>query len=133
MTLLLSRAVARRREIAVRLALGAHRLRLLRMLMVEGLFMALAAGGISLYVSYHVPAILFEFISHSKPDFPLDPDWRIFAYVFGVAIAAGGLSALAPALESLKVDLTASLKGYDSTRGGTASVLRTRWSRCRWR
>lgn len=125
MTLLLSRAVGRRREIAVRLALGAHRLRLLRMLMLEGLFMAVAAGGISLYVSYHVPAILFEFISHSKPDFSLDPDWRIFSYVFGVAITAGGLSALSPALESLKVDLTASLKGYDSTWGGTGSVLRT--------
>ena len=124
-TLLLSRAVARRREIALRLVLGAHRMRLLRMLMVEGLSMAVAAGSISLYVSYHLPAILFEFIDNSKPNFPLDPDWRIFAYVFGVVAAAGCLSALTPALESLKVDLTASLKGCDSTSGGTGPMLRT--------
>jgi hypothetical protein len=126
MTLLLSRAVVRRREIAVRLSLGAHPLRLLRMLMIEGLFMAVAAGSISLFLSYHVPAIVFEFLSHSKADFPLNPDWRIFAYIFGVAITTGGLSALAPALESLKVDLTASLKGYHSTSNdATGSLLRT--------
>ena len=126
MTLLLSRAVARRREIAVRLSLGAHPLRLLRMLMVEGLFMAVAAGALSLYLSYHVPAILFEFLAHAQADFPLEPDWRIFAYVFGVAIVAGCLSALAPALEALKVDLTASLKGYQSLSNDfTGSRLRT--------
>jgi predicted permease len=126
MTLLLSRAVGRRREIAVRLSLGAPRSRLLRMLLAEGFLLAVAAGMASLYISYRVPGILYQFISHEPADFPLDPDWRIFAYVFGVALAAGGISALAPALESLKVDLTASLKGGGASIGNdSGSHLRS--------
>ena len=126
MTLLLSRAVSRRKEIAIRLSLGAPRPRLLRMLLVEGFLLAAAAGGISLWASYKVPGVLFAFLAGQPADFPLAPDWRIFLYVFGVALAAGCLSALAPALESLKVDLTASLKDIASAAGGTSGArLRT--------
>jgi len=126
MTLLLSRAVARRKEIAVRLSLGAPRARLLRMLLTEGFLLAAAAGGVSLYIAFHVPGILFQFLANRRAEFPLNPDWRIFAYIFGVALGAGCLSAIAPALESLRVDLTASLKGYDSNTGDANSArLRT--------
>ena len=126
MTLLLSRAVARRREVAVRLSLGAPRMRLLRMLLTESLLLAGAAGALSLYIAWHVPALLFQFLANRRPDFSLAPDWRIFVFVFGVALLAGCISALAPALESLKVDLTGSLKGYGSAGGDKGSArLRT--------
>ena len=52
------------------------------------------------------------------PDFPLPPDWRIFSYIAAVVFATGLACGIAPALESLKVDLTASLKGLAGGFGG---------------
>ena len=120
-TLLLSRAVARRREIAVRLSLGAPRTRLLRMLLMESCLLAGVAGSAALYLAYRVPGPLFRFLTGDPPDFPMSPDWRIFLFLFGVVAATGCLAGMAPAFESLKVDLTASLKGHGSTAGTLAA------------
>ena len=117
-TLLLSRAAARRREIAVRLSLGAPRIRLVRMLITESLIMAALAGGASAYLVRHVPQPLFRYLAPRAPEYPMDPDWRIFLYISGIVLLSGILSGLAPALESVKVDLTSSLKGYASLLGG---------------
>jgi predicted permease len=116
-TLLLSRAAARRREIAVRLALGVPRVRLLRMLITESLLLAAFAGAASFYLAWHVPKPLYTFLSPIPPDFPMAPDWRTFAYIAAVVTATGILAGLAPALESLKVDLTSALKGSPSGAG----------------
>jgi predicted permease len=110
-TLLLSRAAARKREIAVRLSLGAPRIRLMRMLLTESLLLASLAGAVSVYVAWRVPNILYEFVVKRPPDFPLPPDWRIFAYIAAVVFVTGCVCGLAPALESLKVDLASALKG----------------------
>ncbi len=118
-TLLLSRAAARRREIAVRLSLGAPRIRLVRMLITESLIMAAIAGAASAYLVRHVPQPLFRYLAPRAPDYPMDPDWRIFLYISTIVLLSGILSGLAPALESVKVDLASSLKGYSSLlRGG---------------
>jgi predicted permease len=118
-TLLLSRAAARRREIAVRLSLGAPRIRLVRMLITESLIMAAIAGAASAYLIRHVPQPLFRYLAPRAPDYPMDPDWRIFVYLSTIVLLSGILSGLAPALESVKVDLASSLKGYSSLlRGG---------------
>lgn len=113
-TLLLSKAVVRQREIAVRLSLGAARVRLLRMLLTESWMLAGLAGAASIYLAYRLPGLLFRFIAQQPPDFPLAPDWWIFAYAGGAVLITGTVAGLAPALESLKVDLSASMKGCGS-------------------
>jgi predicted permease len=117
-TLLLSRAASRRREIAVRLSLGAPRVRLVRMLVTESLLLAALAGAASAYLVRHVPHPLYRYLVPRAPDYPMNPDWRIFLYISAIVFLSGILSGLAPALESVKQDLTSSLKGYASVLGG---------------
>jgi putative ABC transport system permease protein len=117
-TLLLSRAASRRREIAVRLSLGAPRVRLVRMLVTESLLLAALAGSASAYLVRHVPHPLYRYLFPRAPDYPMNPDWRIFLYISAIVFLSGILSGLAPALESVKQDLTSSLKGYASVLGG---------------
>jgi predicted permease len=113
-TLLLSRAASRRREVAIRLSLGAPRIRLVRMLVTESLIMAALAGVASLWLVRHVPAPLFHYLAPRAPDYPMYPDWRIFLYLAAVVFASGIISGLAPALESVNLDLASSLKGYSN-------------------
>ncbi len=122
-TLLLSRAASRRREIAVRLSLGAPRIRIVRMLLTECLLLAAAAGVASLCLAWWAPGALFEFIAKRPADFPLTPDWRILTYLAVAAVVAACLSGLAPALESLKSGLTESLRARKRFLGsGLVSV-----------
>jgi predicted permease len=125
-TLLLSRAASRRREIAVRLSLGAPRVRLVRMLVTESVLLAGIAGAISVALLYRLPHPLFRFLSPKAPEIPMPPDWRIFAYVGVIVILTGIASGLAPALESIKVDLAASIKGGGGVLGGAAGGSRVR-------
>src|SRR5256884_1531736 len=125
-TLLLSRATARQQEIAVRLALGAGRMRLIRMLLTETLLLAFASGLASFYLVYQLPPVVYRFINAQPADFPLDPDWRVFWYLSGVTLLAGVLSGLTPALMSLKFDVSEALKGRQSLVGRTHGKARLR-------
>jgi predicted permease len=120
-TLLLSRAAARREEIAIRLSLGAGRTRLLRMLLTECLLLAAVAGAISAYLAYRVPDIFANML----PDvnYPVQPDLAVFAYLTGVTLLAGCMAGSAPALESLKIDLATAMKGRMSGAGTKESGL----------
>ncbi|HEV2615175.1 MAG TPA: ADOP family duplicated permease [Candidatus Acidoferrales bacterium] len=124
--LLLSRAATRRGEVAIRLALGARRGRLLRMLGTEGLIVAAVAGVVSLYLTYRLPGFFWKFLLRRNGLHVLGPDWIVFAYLAGVTLLAGCIAGLAPGRESLKVDLLTSLKGQEgatTTRSRTRNVL----------
>jgi predicted permease len=114
-TLLLSKAAARRHEIAVRLALGVGRVRLIRMLLTETFLVASAAGLASLYIAYHLPPVLRQWLMGGRGDlldaWSVAPDWRAYAYLALVTMVAGAMAGLAPAVQSLKVDVSETLKG----------------------
>jgi predicted permease len=109
----LSRAAARKREIAIRISLGAGRIRLLPMLLTESVLLAMIGGVIGAYVAWKVPAIIVGLLEFA-PAYSLKPDWVVFTYLAGITLVAGCLAGLAPIAESLKADLAESLKG----RGG---------------
>src|SRR5262245_11725086 len=119
--MLLARAVKRRQEIAVRLALGAGRMRLVRMLLAEAFLLAALAGLASIYIAYRLPDTLWRWIhheSHQVVPWSLAPDWRAFGYLTLVTLFAGMAAGLAPAIQSLKVNLSDGLKGRHSILGG---------------
>ena len=114
--LLLSRAAARQREIAIRLSLGAGRKRLLRMLLTESLILACVSGAISFWIATRVPGAMSKLIP-GMPYYPLEPDMLVFAYLAGITLIAGTIAGVAPAAESLRVDLAAAVKGQEGLLG----------------
>src|SRR5262245_44081481 len=120
MTLLLARAAARRQEIAVRLALGAGRARLIRMLLAETFLLAALAGLASFYLAWRIPEVLSRWLTRPGGEtiYSLAPDWRVFGYLALVTLLAGAMAGLTPALQSLKINLSEMIKGRQSMPGG---------------
>ena len=96
--LLLARASNRRREIAVRLALGASRGRLVRQFLTESMVLALAGGAVAVPMAWWGSLALVRMISTGDSRLPLavDPDWRIFAFTAAVSLLTGFSSAWRP-------------------------------------
>ena len=110
-TLLLSRSAARQREVAVRISLGAGRARLLRQFLTEGLLLSGAAGAASFLIAQRAPAAIWYSVTSQAPPFVLAPDRRVIFFCLGVAVMAGLIAGLSPAVESLKREVIDSLKG----------------------
>lgn len=119
--LLLSRSAARNREIAVRSALGAARVRLVRQLLTESLFLAIAGGALGLVLSIFGVRWLGTIIPSDVPGVDrLGLDARILAYGFLIILAAGIIAGVAPALQVTRGSLTEPLK--DGGRGGSMGL-----------
>jgi len=125
--LLLARGTGRTREIAVRLALGAGRARIVRQSLVESILLAFFGGGFGLLLASWTDQLLTRLISTAFGPLGLSttPDLRILRFTLAVCAITGILFGLAPALGTTRVDLIPALKDHSSAvTGGTRARLR---------
>jgi predicted permease len=129
--LLLARAAARQKEMAVRLALGAGRGALLRQLLIESVTLSLAGGVVgTLLAVWGVRVMTSSYVlgaADSPFPFAVGPDWRAFAFTLSISLVTGVLFGLAPALRSTRLSLTLALKENASTLPGKAVHARRHW------
>jgi predicted permease len=125
--LLFARATTRQREIVVRLALGATRLRIVQQLLVESLLLAVAGGAIGLMLATWGGSLLLDFFRtpNSTLTVSASPDLRILGFTLAVTIATGLLFGLLPALRSTQPQLGPTLKNEaGSVVGGAQAGVR---------
>ena len=101
-SLMLARASARQREIAVRLAIGAGRGRIVRQLLIESMLLSLAGAVCGVGIAWVSTRYLLNLISTGGPRlvFDLTPNWHVLGFTGAVAIATGVLFGAAPALQT---------------------------------
>ena len=121
--LLLVRATGRRREIAIRAAIGGSRWRIIRQLLTESVVLSMAGGALGLFAGW---AGIRALLSVNTADLPrvgenganVGLDWQVVAFTIAVSLLTGLIFGLIPALQSSKTDLTTTLK-ESSGRSGT--------------
>jgi predicted permease len=125
-SLMLGRAAARHKEIAVRKALGASRARLIRQLLTECVLLSTAGALLGLLFAKWGSALLVRYISTSNTKVFLDLslDWRVLGFTAAAAVLTGLLFGVLPAFRSTRVSLTHAMKGGQGTEGETRGKFR---------
>jgi putative ABC transport system permease protein len=121
--LLLARASSRQKEMAVRTALGASRLRIIRQLLTESLLLSFFGGAFGLLLSFWLTRLLIALSPANTPRFDeIRPDTRVFIFTIALTLFTGLIFGLAPALQASRLDQSEGLKeGSRGNAGGARS------------
>lgn len=130
-SLMLARATLRRREISIRLALGAARGRIVRQILTESLLLSLAGGAIGIFAGYFGvrallavnPVTLPRIGDHAEA---ISLDWRILLFALGVSLVAGAISGIMPAIRASRADLAVTINESGSRSGAGVRGAKTR-------
>lgn len=127
----LARAIARQKEIGVRLCLGASRWRLIRQLLTESLVLSVVGGVAGVLLAWWSLNLFLSviFVRYGGPEMvrvavDLTPDWRVLAYSFGLALLSGIAFGLVPALRATRPDLIGMIKAEGATATGRSARSR---------
>jgi macrolide transport system ATP-binding/permease protein len=124
--LLLARAAARRREIALRMSVGAGRLRVMRQLLTESVLLASLGGALGVLVAIWGMRFLTLLLANGRANFTLHADlnWHVVGVAAALSLLTGVLFGLAPAMHATRVDLIPALK---ETRAGQPTARHSSW------
>jgi len=117
-SLLLARAAARRRETAIRQAVGATRPRLIRQWLTESIVLGVAGGAFGLLLALWANQLLSSYLQATPlAALELGLDWRVLAFTLSVSVVTGIVFGLAPALQASRLDIVMALKSEDAAHG----------------
>ena len=128
--LLLARSTSRQKEMAVRLALGAGRPRIVRQLLIESTTLSVAGGALGvLFAFWGVRAMTTFILGYTDSPFPfaVEPEWRALAFTLSISLLTGILFGLAPALRSTRLNLAPALKENTTTLPGGGTRVSGGW------
>ena len=123
--LLIARASAREREIAVRLSIGAGRMQVVRQMLTESLLLGAAAGGAGVVLAFWSRSALLKMFAPTANLITMDIgfDARVFTFAIGVSIATGVVCGIFPAIRGTRVPLADAIKAQTRATGGGRSLF----------
>ena len=124
--LLLARGVARQRELAIRLALGAGRMRLARHMLIESLVLSSAGGALAVLVAWWGASVLVAACTWKSLVLPIGPEARVFGFTLGLSLATALLFSLAPVYQALQTRVMGALKQQGGALTGLGSQMALR-------